>query len=179
MDVTALENSFQSILKPQLTGVTAFRPAKEPKGSPESIIPYATYEIINTNELGAIQKEDIDVDGNQVLYEHYEVIFRVMVVGDNSTKIAHDLSIGLGKQTVTDALFEANLAYSRKSNVRRIPSLVSSNWEERSEIFITCFTVSQATDNIGIIEKVEVNEEFISDSGTTYQDSFIVDLNNP
>lgn len=176
MDVVLLENTFQSIIKP-LTGLSKFIPAQRPQGAPEPALPYATYEIVSTNELGRHQYSPLDDAGDQEVYEHYEVIFKVTIIGSGATKVAHDISLGIGKQTVSSALFENNLAYSRKSNVRRIPKLVSSSWEERAEILITCFTVSQATDNIGIIERAEITENYTSDSGVEYTDTFVVDIN--
>lgn len=175
MNIVELENSLQTILKPVL-GVDKFVPAKRPKGAPEPELPYCTYEFLTSGHLGRSQKGSLDSNGNQQVYEHSEVIFRITAIGVNAYQILTDLSLALNKTTITDQLNQANLPYSTKSTIRRLPQIISSSWEDRASINITFFTVSETTDNVGLIETVQIIENLKSDSGTTYVETFEVTL---
>jgi hypothetical protein len=162
MDIESLENSLQSILKPEL-GVSVFAPTNQ--NMPEQTLAYATYDLLTINHIGRLQKGQIDTNGIRTFYEQYEVVFRIIAYGQNATGILQKLSRGLCKETVLEALLDANLPYSSKTAVRRLPEVISSRWEERAQMNVRFFTSSEDTDDVGFINSATIDGHYYNEKG--------------
>jgi hypothetical protein len=158
MNLIALENALQSIIKPHLGAVSIFAPTNQ--NMPEQTLLYATYDLLTINHIGRVQRDVIDEDGDRKFYEHYEVVFRIIAYGQNAIVTLQNLSLALSKETVTNALAEANLSYSTKTAVRRLPEVISSRWEERAQINVTFFTLDEGTENIGFVDNATITGDY-------------------
>lgn len=163
MTITDIENSFQSILKPEL-GVTAFIP--ESDDGPQPSLPYATYHILSINHIGRVQREQLDEFENRDFHRHYEIIFRVTAYGTTAPDVIQNLDIALCKESITDSLNAANIPYSTNTPASLLPEVVKASWEKRSQMNVTCFYSEAVTETIPLINSVGIEQSISSDSGT-------------
>jgi hypothetical protein len=90
------------------------------------------------------------------LYGTREIIISVRGFGDGSNQLLELLSGSLEKVTVQDTLRASGLAVVSNGNVLNLSGLLESGFKEQSSLDVTFRTSSVDSDNLGLIEAVEV-----------------------
>lgn len=151
-----MENDFRRILLAELPELTRFIPEDQNGNQPE--LPYASYKITSIQHQGRVARYMIQPDYTRPFDEHYKVMFRVTVYGSASQQIIQKLSLALCKESVTQEMAKCNIAYSTKTPPRKLPELIQASWQDRTQITITCLSVSNGDEVVNTIESMELTQ---------------------
>ena len=175
MMIEDLEDSFRSILFPEVSELTEM--IVDNNNGPQPNLPYAGFRILALNHVGRVQREFIDEFGDRKFYQHFSIPIRLRVYGPNATSLMTKFSMALNKESITYQMAQANIAFSTRSAVRKLPELMNASWQERAEMIVTVHSMATDSEAIGWIETIKGTVNVESETGHTYSEDFTVDLN--
>lgn len=117
---------------------------------------YATIDINNIIQIGENDSDELTIG---VLDEFTASINLYFSGALNSAK---NIKIGIETLEVQEYLYENGIGFKTISDIRKIPTVIKSKWEERAQFDINFYVVSTLTySDPGIIEKIEINDMLI------------------
>lgn len=129
-----------------------------------SKLPYASILLGSEQMLGGAdeQVQKIDDNGDAPIHGQRLRTIHVQILGPNANALAAQLRLSLGKSTTQQAFAGLHdLAIVRTSPVINLTGLLETEYEERAAFDITIAYTLTAEDYVGIIERVEINDELI------------------
>jgi hypothetical protein len=174
MYIEDLEDSFRNILLPEVPELTNM--IVESQNGPQPDLPYATFRILSLNHVGRVQREFLNPDGSRQFYQHLSIPIRLTTYGPYSTSLMTKFSMALNKKNITDQMADANIAFSTRSDIRKLPELVNASWQERAEMIVTVHSMMTDQEFMDLIETVQGAGIFSSASGTTISEDFKASL---
>jgi len=125
---------------------------------------YGTINIVSSIEIGRdceIRTELDPVDFDAKVVSWRSLMLSINVFRSDTLNICEKLKGSLGHPSIQCDYFNAfGISFTRSSNVRRLPSIVKNDWEERSgfDLFVNVvFEHDMVTDSIESVV-VEVNK---------------------
>ena len=143
------------------TGVTSIEAIQANQTDVRPDYPYGLIQIINTKPIGLRDDfTEIDADGNRSLYGHRETVISLQVLGSGANDYLAQAYMSLSKESVIRDLYDnKSISVLRVGTINDLTELQETKFIERAEMEITIGHVDTGTENVGRIEKVEINDE--------------------
>ena len=132
--------------------------------APQPPKPYATIRLLTVTKLGLSDEllPTISSGGVQTIKAQRTAAFQIQFFGEDALQFAEDAKASLQKPSVLEDLFYAKgLAVIDDATVTNITALLETEFEDRAQLDVVFGYASTDTDDVGLIETVEVeNDDF-------------------
>lgn len=130
--------------------------AKRPQ-VPYATINFITFTSLSTKGSSKRLEEDETVTITYATLNSLTVSINIFYENaySNCIKLKHSLESVL----VSEDLYSKGLGYLNTSDVRDIPSVINEEWEERAQIDVNFSVISEDTENIETIQKIEIENK--------------------
>lgn len=119
---------------------------------------YATINILNISQVGEGDYSDLELS----VLDDFTVSINFYYSG--ALNIAKNAKMSLETLVTNEYLYGNGLGFKTISDIRKIPIVVKSKWEERAQFDINFYVVSTTSQSDpGTIEKIEVNDILIEE----------------
>ena len=119
--------------------------------------PFATVSVRSIRPARATESVPDGV-GEIDIWEHRANTVEIQVFGDNASDIASLLALKLRYPSTADRAESLNIGISNITSVLRVPELLNtSQFEERAILEFTAYDLLLGSDNVGLIENVELD----------------------
>lgn len=161
-----LEDALFEVIEPLLPGVTLIW---EDQSAPRPAKPYVSLNFLTPSQRLGFDEQR--VDGDQIsLVGQRRFVVSVNAFGENRVKnedaldaadLLEKIVQGLYKEETIASLKERCLASITESEIRDLTALQETRYESRAQVDLTFHrTVSQSED-LPVIEKVELNDQLV------------------
>lgn len=128
---------------------------------PRPSIPYIGLRIQEIRNIHHDFIDKPDTDGVATTNGDREIVLNVETFGETSLDIINTIRNSLEKYSVNAALADNGLSFKEADNVIDLSELLDTKIEKRYRLNIVFHARNIDTDNIGLIETVEVLSEYI------------------
>ncbi|NIQ92379.1 MAG: hypothetical protein GWN93_26735 [Deltaproteobacteria bacterium] len=131
------------------------------QGAPRpSSFPYGSLRIQSINQVGGDDAlRDVDAQGKQKTYGVRSAVFGVAVYGPGATALLEKALGSLHKPTVREELYYTyGISAIDDEGIINLTELLETDWEERAQMDLMVMYAIEQEDDVGLIEKVEIND---------------------
>ncbi len=142
------------------TGKTA---VKADQAAPRPKSPYVVIKPMGERKLGGDEETRLSasVAGMQKIVGQRQRTVTIDVIGKGANNIAADLRLSLGKFSVQNSFNIADIAVVSTTAINNLTEIFETAFNERAAFDIMLAYTSDVDENVGYIEKVEINESII------------------
>ena len=141
--------------------------ANAPRNSPVVPIDYITLYISQVTQIGWDWNQDpTDNTGIANYVGDREFVLQVQGYGGDPLTVLNNLRTSLQKQTVLDSLRANGIVFVSWFPINDITDLVDSRFEQRATMDVLFRMADKYTDNLGVINTVNILEQFYSPDQT-------------
>lgn len=134
--------------------------------SPRPTIDYVSLYITTVTQVGwDWTQAPTDDNGISNMVGDREFVIQAQAYGGDPVTILNNLRTSLQKQTVLDSLRQNGIVFFNWNPINDITELVDSRYEQRASMEINFRIADQYTDNLGVIDTVEIAENILDPSG--------------
>ena len=128
-----------------------------------SRLPYATIRFDTQNSYGIRdEQKQVNDEGIVEIRGHRSLTVDINMYGSGSIQKMEDLKSSLSKETVLSNLNDKyGIAILDKGAIQNLSTLMETKYEERAQMDVLIGYATSIEDEVGIIERVEINEEII------------------
>lgn len=128
-----------------------------------SKLPYGIIRIDSIDILGGQDwVKPADASGNQVVTGDREVTANIEIYGPGAHNLMETAQLSLGRPTVQENLWVTyGISIVDIEPIVNLNEVLETEWEERAQMNIMFYYRIQTTDEVGLIEQVEINDEII------------------
>lgn len=140
---------------------------------PEEVTPYITIQVLQLDQIGREEVSGLTNSTREVTVKKvYEGFTSFKFIGDETKHstagdLALDFDFNLETPVVQEALLQNNLAFMRKSRIRRIPVQRDTVWYMMYQLDVYFAFSVAARQTSDTIETVKLVEEFTNDADIT------------
>ena len=142
--------------------------------APRPTVDYVSLYISSINQIGwDYTQAPLDDFGIAQMVGDREFYLQVQGYGGDPMTILENLQTSLQQQTVLDSLRAVGLVFFNWQPINDITYLVDSRYEQRATFEVMFRLANIYTDNLGVIDRVELEEIFKDPAGTiVYDETF-------
>ena len=138
---------------------------------------YTTFRIVKLKKIGFLQTYASLTDGTVDLHQTYALTLRLRIIGADSSQDAAKLHMKLQRQSIKDSFESINLFYYDCTDLRDVPRLVTTGYEDQSIFDLEFYMRIPDQDSPGWIEFVEFEQTIKNaNSVTIIQHTDLIDL---
>lgn len=164
---TSLYNVISSIVTP--TTVIFYYP-----NAPRPANPYITLNIDSLVRVGDDYIPKPDTDGDSTIVGDREFTLQVQSYGENCLTILEKIRSSLQKPSILDTLRDENIVFVNSLDITNITALLDTEWEQRGAMDLLFRIANTDEDNLGVIETVELDEEYSDGNTVVYSDTVTI-----
>lgn len=151
------------IVQPLITPIPLIRNFQsDSKPAPK----YCTYRITNIKPIGFEEIHSTATDGVYELWHTYSMRIQFIMIGAELATDAAALQIKTMRTSVIDAFAAAGLHFYDRTEVKDVPKLMATGYEDRSTFDLSFYLRIVDQDDTGWIEFVETTIEISDATGT-------------
>lgn len=169
--VTGIETAIHAWVRDAVAAITErVIIADQGRSRPER--PYADVKLAAIQRRGIDENGAVDGNGDREVSGVRMLRVTVRTFGDEAMQMASDARDALGKETVRDALCAAGLSFWNMADALDISAEIETAIERRSTFDAFFGIASRVTENVGLIQCVEIEGEYAKPDGETIEDEF-------
>lgn len=138
--------------------------------APRPALPYVTLFLQSLVQIGDDYIPKPDNVGLSEIIGDREFTLNVQVFGGDPITILENLRSSLQKETVLNGLRANNIAFVQHFPINDITELLDSRFEPRASMDILFRIAQTDSENNGLIETVEIEEEFSNGQSIVYNE---------
>jgi len=144
--------------------------------APRPTVDYVSLYISSVTQIGwDYVQEPLDNTGISEQVGDREFTLQVQVYGGDPITTIQNLRTSLQKQTVLDSLRANGIVFANWFPINDVTELIDSRYEQRASMDILFRIADVYTDNLGMIETVELEEIYKDPSGNiVYDETFLI-----
>lgn len=143
------------------------------ENAPRPAQPYVTLFLSSLNQIGEDYTPKSDVNGLVDMVGDREFTLQIQTYGGDCITRLENLRSSLQMQTVLDTLRANGIVFVNHFGINDLTELLDSRFEKRGAMDIL-FRIGQSyTDNLGLVETIEVEEIYQDAGGTVVYDHTI------
>lgn len=163
LDIVQVQQGIAAWLEYASNGYTdtptsrVFEYIRADQNAPQPSTPYISYKIISVESQNLAEASQVNANGIKTYTQRYDVEVNLNCYGDGAFNILHNLCSRLELQSVRDVLYCNGLNFGYFLNpTSDITELVQKNFEQRATCDLLFTATGEATDNVGLIETIEI-----------------------
>ena len=144
--------------------------------APRPTIDYVTLYISTISQVGwDFTQQPLADDGIAQMIGDREFILQVQGYGGDPVTYLQNLRTSLQKQTILDTLRSNGIVFFNWAPISDITELIDSRFEQRATMDVFFRIADVYTDNLGVINTVELQEVFENPQGDiVYDETFLI-----
>jgi hypothetical protein len=144
--------------------------------APRPTVDYISLYISSVNQIGWDWTQDpLNTSGDSAMVGDREFTLQVQAYGGDPITVMQNLRTSLQKQSVLDSLRVNGIVFVNWFPINDVTDLIDSRYEQRASMDILFRIADVYTDNLGVIETVELQEVFENASGNiVYDETFTI-----
>lgn len=141
------------------------------QSAPRPAKPYISLKVTGLNSIGHDYEGLPDATGDASFRGNREFQVYAQTIGSNAIQYAEALHSSLEMRASRDQLATAGIVFVENLGINDITELLETEWEERAQIDFRFRIASVDTENVGLIEHVEVTQTINDVDGSTIETS--------
>lgn len=134
------------------------------ENAPRPAQPYVTLFLTSLNQIGEDFTPESDINGMVDMVGDREFTLQIQTYGGDCITRLENLRSSLQKQTVLDTLRANGIVFVNHFGINDLTELLDSRFEKRGAMDVLFRIGQNYTDNLGLVETIEV-EEIYQDAG--------------
>lgn len=134
------------------------------ENAPRPAQPYVTLFLTSLNQIGEDYTPESDINGMVDMVGDREFTLQIQTYGGDCITRLEDLRSSLQKQTILDTLRANGIVFVNHFGINDLTELLDSRFEKRGAMDVLFRIGQNYTDNLGLVETIEV-EEIYQDAG--------------
>lgn len=136
--------------------------------------PYITLNLDSLVRIGDDYIPRPDTDGESTMIGDREFTLQIQCYGNNCLTTLEKIRSSLQKPSVLDTLRDDNIVFVNSLNITNITALLDTEWEQRGAMDLLFRIANTDEENLGVIETVEIEEEFSNGNAVVYSDTVTI-----
>lgn len=142
--------------------------------APRPSLPYVTLYLNSIVSIGDDYLPRPDSAGDITLVGDRDFTVQVQAYGDNALTILENLRTSLQKPSVLDTLRANGIVFVNSLAINDITALLDTEWEPRGSMDVLFRIAQTDSDNLGVIETVELEEIFSNGQSVVYDETITI-----
>lgn len=142
--------------------------------APRPSLPYVSLYMLNFSQIGDDWTSPPDGVGDTEIIGDREFTLTINAYGADSFSILEKLRSSLQNDSVLDTLREDNIAFVQQFPINDVSALLDTEFENRGSMDIQFRVAQDNESDDGLIETVEVDEEFKEGGSVIYTDTVTI-----
>lgn len=143
------------------------------ENAPRPAQPYMTLFLSSLNQIGEDYTPESDVNGLVDMVGDREFTLQIQTYGGDCITRLENLRSSLQMQTVLDTLRANGIVFVNHFGINDLTELLDSRFEKRGAMDVLFRIGQNYTDNLGLVETIEVEEVYQDAGGTVVYDRTI------
>lgn len=143
------------------------------ENAPRPAQPYVTLFLSSLNQIGEDYTPESDVNGLVDMVGDREFTLQIQTYGSDCITRLENLRSSLQMQTVLDTLRANGIVFVNHFGINDLTELLDSRFEKRGAMDVLFRIGQNYTDNLGLVETIEVEEVYQDAGGTVVYDRTI------
>jgi hypothetical protein len=143
------------------------------ENAPRPAQPYVTLFLSSLNQIGEDYTPESDVNGLVDMVGDREFTLQIQTYGGDCITRLENLRSSLQMQTVLDTLRANGIVFVNHFGINDLTELLDSRFEKRGAMDVLFRIGQNYTDNLGLVETIEVEEIYQDAGGTVVYDRTI------
>jgi hypothetical protein len=143
------------------------------ENAPRPAQPYVTLFLSTMNQIGEDYTPEVDVNGLVDMVGDREFTLQIQTYGGDCITCLENLRSSLQMQTVLDTLRANGIVFVNHFAISDVTELLDSRFEKRAAMDVLLRIGQDYTDNLGLIQTVQVEEIYQDAGGSVVYDHTI------
>lgn len=143
------------------------------ENAPRPAQPYVTLFLSSLNQIGEDYTPESDISGMVDMVGDREFTLQIQTYGGDCITRLENLRSSLQKQTILDTLRANGIVFVNHFGINDLTELLDSRFEKRGAMDVLFRIGQNYTDNLGLVETIEVEEIYQDAGGTVVYDHTI------